>query len=326
LLDLVAGTFVKFMSEKSSAATESNGVSGHELLTHINTLMPEIESQLPTRAAALRGKVAQFEKIFPRYPSDQVPEFERQIKEMEGKSVKELLNIASSAPPQLKETAITNAISKAWEQGDIDTARNIANIHGATYPHLKQYLSQIEGQLAIKSATEGKYDEAKRTLSNLGSEEEKISLLIQLASGALGQKDEKTARGFLDEAGAISGDKMRTNKQLSAQVAIAGAYREIDPNRSFEMMEAVIDRLNQVSVAAKEYFAFTSNDDAEILLMSGPMVEMFSSFAPELAQLTHKDFDRAAGILKRTQIAEMRVRLGLNLLFHILADQSEMRR
>jgi hypothetical protein len=319
LLELIAGAFVKFMSEKSSDASESNRVSGHELLTHINNLMPEIESQLPTRATALRGKMAQFEKILPRSPSDQISAFERQIKEIEGKSAKELLNMASSAPPELKEMIITNAISRASEQGDIETARNIANIHGASYPHLKQFLSQTEGQLAIKSASEGKYDEAKRSISNLGSDEEKVSLLVQLASGALSQKDEKAARGFLEEASAILGDRMRTNRQLTAQIAIAGGYRELDPNRSFEMMETAIDRLNQVFAAAKEYFAFSQNDDGEISLMYGPMVEMFSSFAPELAQLARKDFDRATGILKRAQIAEMRVRLGLTLLLNILS-------
>jgi hypothetical protein len=323
LLDLLAGAALKFLSEKSSDATETDRVIGHELLTQINNFMPEIESQLPARAGALRGKVAQFEKILPRSSSVQLSEYERQMQEMQGKSGKELLDMASSVPPQLKVGFFINAISKASEQGDIETARNIVDLHGATYPQLKQFLDQIEGQFALKSAAEGKYDEAKRALSNLGSDEEKVSILVQLASGALGKKDEKTARGFLEEASAILGDKMRTKSQLSAQVAIARGYREIDPNRSFAMMEAAIDRLNQVSAAAKEYFAFTDNDDAEISLMSGPMVEMFSSLAPELAQLAYKDFDRAAGILKRAQILEMRVRLGLNLLLNILSSQSE---
>jgi hypothetical protein len=324
LLDLISGAFVKFMSEKSSDATESNRVSGHELLTHINNFMPEIESQLPTRAAALRGKVAQFEKILPRSPSSPVPEFQQHIQKLEGKSGKELLDIASSAPPQLKEMVFYHAISKASEQGDIETARNIVNLHGASYPQLKEALSQIEGQLAVNSANEGRYDEAKRSLANLGSDEEKVSVLVHFASGALSKKDEKAARGFLEEASAILSDRMRTNKQLSAQIAIAGGYREIDPNRSFEMMETAIDRLNQVSAAAKEYFAFTATDDSDTSWMSGSMLEIFSSFSPELAQLARKDFDRATGILKRAQIAEMRVRLGLNLLFNILTDQSEM--
>jgi hypothetical protein len=325
LLDLIAVSALKFMSEKSIDATESDRVSGQELLTHINNLMPDIESQLPTRAAALRGKMAQVERFFPRSPVGQVSELERHLQKMDGKSGKELLDLASSAPPQWNEMVFINAISKAGQQGDIETARNIVKLHGTSYPQLKQVLSQIEGQLAVKSATEGRYDEAKRALSNVGSDEEKVSILIQFASGALSKKDEKTARGFLDEASAILGDKMLTNRQLSAQIAIAGGYREIDPNRSFEMMETAIDRLNQVSAAAKEYFAFSANNENEISLMSGPMIEMFSSFAPELAQLARKDFDRAAGILKRAQIPEMRVRLGLNLLLNILSSQSDLR-
>jgi hypothetical protein len=324
LLDLISGAFVKFMSEKSSDATESDRVSGHELLTHINNFMPEIETQLPTRAAALRGKVAQFEKILPKSPSGQIPEIQQHFQKLEGKSGKELIDAASSAPPQLKEMVFYHAILKASEQGDIETARNIANAHGTSYPQLKDTLSQIEGQLAVNSGNEGKYDEAKRLLANLGSDEEKVSILVQLASGALSKKDEKGARRFLEEANAIIGDKMRTNKQLSAHIAIAGGYREINPNRSFEIMETAIDRLNQVAAAAKEYFAFTATDDSDTSWMSASMLEMFSSFAPELAQLARKDFDRTTDILKRTQLAEMRVRLGLNLLFNILIGQSEM--
>lgn len=323
LLDMIAGVFVKFMSDRSSDSTESDRVPGHEVLAQISNLMPEIESQLPARAAALRGKMGPIEKVLPRFPTGQSPDFERQIKEMEGKSVKELLNMASSVSSPLVDTVYTQAIAKASEQGDIETARNIVNEHGNSSPYLKEFLNRIENQLAAKSASEGRYDEAKKTLSNLGSDEEKVSFLVQLASGALSQKDEKAARGFLEEASAILSNRMRTNKQLSAQIAIAGGYRELDLNRSIEIMETAIDRLNQVAAAAQEFFAFTMDGNSEISIMAGPMLELFPSVAPELAQLARKDFDRATGVLKRMQMAELRVRVGLSLLSIILGDQSE---
>jgi hypothetical protein len=327
LLDMIAGVFVKFMSDKSgdsADSAESDGVPGQEVLAHINNLMPEFESQLPTRAAALRGKMAPIEKIFPRPPAGQAPDFDRQIKEMEGKSVKELLNLASSVSPPLEMAVYTQAITKASEQGDLETARNIVNEHGKSSPYLKEFLNRIESQLAAKSASEGRYDEAKRTLSNLDSDVDKVSFLVQLASGSLSHKDEKAARGFLEEASAISSGSMRTKKQLSAQIAIAGGYRELDPNRSFEIMEAAIDRLNQVSAAAQEFLGFATDGNFETSIITDPVLDLVSPVAPELAQLARKDFDRATGILKRTQLAEMRVRMGLNLLFNILSDNRDM--
>jgi hypothetical protein len=320
LLDLIAGSALKFMSDKSTAAIGSNGVSGQELLVQINNLMPEIESELPTRATGLRGKVTQYEKILPISPTIQNSEFVQQIKKMEGKSGKELLEIASAAPQQIMQPVLVDAISKAGEQGDLETARNIAKLHESDYPELKQFLSQLEGDFAVKNVANGKYDEAKKMLSNLGSDDERVSLLIKFATGARGKNDEKTSRAFLDEAGAIMGDKMQTNKELSAQIAIAEGYREIDPNRSFELMEAAIERLNQVSLAAQEYFTFTSNDSAETSLMYNPIMELFSSFAPVLSQLAQQDFDRSAAILKRTKIDEIKVKLGFNLLTALLSD------
>ncbi len=323
LLDMIAAVFVKFMSEKSSGSAESDRVPGHQVLLHINDLMPEIESQHPARAAALREKMAPLEKILPIFLLARFSDFDRQIKEMDGKSVKELLNMASAVPPQLELSVYTQAIAKASEAGDIETARKIVNEYGKSNPYLKEILNRIESQSAVRSASEGRYDEAKRTLSNLDSDVDKVSFLVQLASGALSNKDEKAARGFLEEASTISSD--RTNKQLSAQIEIAGGYRELDLNRSFEIMEAAIDRLNQVSAAAQEFFAFTTDGNNETSIIAGPMLEPFSPVARELAQLARKDFDRATGILKRTQTAEMRVSLGLYLLSNILSDQSEMR-
>jgi hypothetical protein len=315
VLDLVAGAAVKFMSDKS---TDPNRVSGASFFPQISALLPEIESQFPARAAALRVKVAQLEKIFPNNPSGQVSEYERKLEDMRGKSVKELLAMASSEPNVDRGAVFIEAIKKAAAEGDLETARKIANEHVASYPYLKRDLSQFASEFADKRASEGKYDEARRAISNLGSDEEKVLSLVRFSSSVLSKKDETTARGFLEEASAILGAKMRMNQQLSAQIAIAVGYRDLDPDRSFEIMEAAIERLNQVCAAAKEYLTYSENNEGELSLESGAIIEMISSFAPGLAQLADKDFERAAAIIKRAQIAEMRVKLGLRFLSDLL--------
>lgn len=320
LLDLVAGAALKFMSDKGTDANGPNLVSGQEVLTQINSLMPEIESQLPTRAPSLRRKLAQYEKILPR---DQEPEFDQQIQMLEGKSGKELVDTAAAAPPPIKESLLARALAKASEQGDLETARNLVEIHGDDYPQLKEFLSQLEGDFAIKNIHEGRYGEAKKALSQLVSDEEKAALLCKFATGAHDQNDDKSARGFLDEASAIMGEKMRTNKQLFAQITIARGYRELEPTRSFEITEAAISRLNQVGLAAQEYYAFTSNDDAGISLAGGPILDLFSPLSPLVNYLAHQDFDRSVELLKRTQIDEVRVRLELDLLLDLLGNEGK---
>jgi len=298
----------------------------HTLVGYLKFLMPEIEKRFPSRAAALSAKITELEKASGE-PID-VYHSARAFKmvEMEGKSAAELLDMASlETAPRMKDDIYAQAVRVA----DPKTRRKILEEH----PHLMPITSR--GPLFIKDYGRG-WDEVKsEDVENLLSQSWtntflKVAALAHIAAEAFtNRKDEKTARQLLDRAqGIIEDEKIKEKKTpppikgklsvkavkeryLAERIAIAGAYRNFDPNRSFEILDAVMDslvtgRLVESPLSMHEY--------------SGVLYAL----ASELAQLARNDFDRAAGPLKKWRSNEIRMMMTANFLFCLLDAECKL--
>jgi hypothetical protein len=290
------------------------------LVGYLKFLMPEIEKQFPSRAAALRAKITELEKASEE-PID-VYYWARDFKrvEMEGKSATELLDMASlETSPRMKNDIYAEAVRVA----DTRTRKKILEEH----PHIMP--GRAPGPAFIKDYGRG-WDEVKsEDVENLLSQSYintpgKVVALAHIAAEAFtNRKDEKTARELLDRAqGIIEDEKIREKKTppplkgklsvrtvkeryLVERIAIAGAYRNFDPNRSFEILESVMDSL-------------APNRLVESPLSMHEYSGILHALASELAQLARNDFDRAAGLLKKWRSNEIRVMMTANFLFCML--------
>jgi hypothetical protein len=134
--------------------------------------------------------------------------------------------------------------------------------------------------------------------------------------------DLKVARQFVEEARGLLGDKMQTQMNVQAQVSIANAAAGFDPDISFAIAEAAIERLNRLTAAAKEIAAFDSGMEGETWIESGETSRMNNTGIGQLlVTLARKDFNRTVGLQRQWQPSEVRISMCLTLLESIFNTQ-----
>jgi hypothetical protein len=317
-LEIVAAAALKITVNNLISQDEANRV--HNLLGQIPGYLTDIEKLLPSRIAAVRAKVAQLDKaghinphmkFYAEYGSD-----------LHNKSPQEMLALAAKAPQEVRQNVYYQAVHKAIEQGDEETARKIIRENIPDKWQANDLLSNIDGRNSERAVSEGKYAEARKSLARMRTDEQRASALAGWSSAAAGKGDKKSAREMLEEARSLIGSRMQRNDQLEAQLAIANAALNLDPDISFEIAEAAIERINRLVAANLEIQTFGGMEEGEIRIIDGSAWAGYSGSAvPLFAALAQKDFDRAVNLLKRWQSNELRLMMSLSLAQSILGGQ-----
>jgi hypothetical protein len=324
LLELLVSTALKVTSAQLLDFQEQG--QARNLLTQVQTFLPDIEKHLPARAAAARAKLAQFDKAFYRQPEPPEP-----FENMENKSADELIAMASKSQDEFKYALYQLAASKLVEQGDTARARQIMKdfLPGDwAWDPLSAEIERKEREQAVK---DGKLEEARKRVSELGSSEERAMALVELAIKAEAEKDQKSQRELLREAGELLGDQMETRSQVEAQLVLAAASLNLAPDRGFEILGSAIDRLNTVLNAVATITRFDQGGmttlasgnamDGEMRLNAGEFANVTTNLDQQLLGFAQKDFDRTVATLKRWQVNEVRLAICLTLLTRILGAE-----
>ena len=329
LLELMVSTALKVTTDQLLDFQEQG--RARDLLTQVQMFLPDIEKHLPSRAPAARAKLAQFDKaIYPHQAPQEI------FVDMENKSPDELIAMAAKSQEGSKGLLYRQAATKLIEQGDTARARKIVKDFlpdDAGWDPLFAEIDRKEREQAVK---EGKLEEARKSVSRLGSSEERALALIELATKAEADKDQKSQRELLKEAGELLGNQMETRSQVEAQLVLAAASLDIDPDRGFEILASAIDRLNTVlnavaTIAKFDQGGMTSTTaanalDGEMRLNAGEFANITNNLDQRLLAFARKDFDRTTSLLKRWQINEVRLSICMTLLNNILvAEKAEGR-
>jgi hypothetical protein len=319
LLELLVSTALKVTAAQLLDFQEQG--QARNLLTQVQTFLPDIEKHLPSRAAAARAKLAQFDKAFHRQTAPQ-----EIFEDMENKSPDELVAIAAKSPDETKYMLYQQAAVKLVEQGDTTRARQIVKDFLPGDMSWNPLFDEIERKERERAMKEGKLEEARKSVSRLGSGEERALALVELAMKAEADKDQKSQRELLKEAGELLGDQMETRTQVEAQLVLAAASLNLDPDRSFEILGSAIDRLNTVLNAVATITRFDYTDaanamDSEMRLNAGEFTNVTNNLDQQLLAFARKDFERTVAMLKRWQVNEVRLAICLTLLTRILGAE-----
>jgi hypothetical protein len=318
VLEVVVAATLKITTNNMINQDEANKARG--LLVQIPNYLGDVEKILPARAAAVRAKVAQFDNA--KYGSPYEKFYAEYGRDLHSKSLQELLALAPKAPQEVRHSVYYQAVNKAIEQGDEETARKIVKENIPDKWQANDLLSSIERRTSDRAVGEGKYADARKSLVRMRTDEQRASALAEWASAAAGKGDEKLAREMLGEARSLIGSRMQRSDQLEAQVAVASVAVNIDPDLSFEIAEAAVDRINRLVAANLEIQSFGGMEESEIRIMDGGSWAGYSgSIVPLFAALARKDFDRAANLLKRWQLNELRLMMSLSIAQNILGGQ-----
>jgi hypothetical protein len=281
--------------------------------------MPEIEKYAPSRAVALKKKFAEINKNSGPERTD----LTERVASVDSSSVDGLIEAAAKAPPEIRDTIWTQAAMKALTEGDPDRAMQMAE-HCSDPDDRDSILEQINAQALSRATDAGHLDEARQLLSH-ASVEERVNVLTQFASRASMKGDKKAALQILEEARDQIGARAADGAELAALLEIARTYAAVDPARSFEIVEAIVDHHNTLLAAAAvvDGFEVTKNfKDGELVPLQGgsQLISLALQFAADSGMLARADFDRARALADKFQPSELRLKAQLSVAQGILSD------
>ncbi len=299
---------------------QNEQANARRLLGGLLPLLPQIEQSLPSRATAVRQKITELGiGNSPRAALGQV------FSAMQQGTADSLLAAAPAAPPQMQSRIYQQAALKALDEGNPDRARQIANDH--LEPSARDAVLQtLEFRQVAEKADSSKIDELRQTLSQLRSDDERISLLVQLASGAQ-QNNPKLALQILGEARQFVNRRATSYQQFEQQLKVADAYKTLEPARGFEVLEGGILQLNELLSAAATLSGFELNvfKDGELPLEGGSVLNnTVSRFGQELGRLAPMDSERAQTVANKFQLTEARIVAKLAIVRGMLGMQSDV--
>ncbi|HEY8462113.1 MAG TPA: hypothetical protein VIM99_17120, partial [Blastocatellia bacterium] len=322
LLELMVATALKVTTAQLLDFREQG--RARDLLTQVQIFMPEIEKYLPSRAQAARAKLAQFENAF--YPQPEQASYDV-FADMQNKSPDELIATAAKSQEEVRNMLYSQAVMKLIEQGDTARARQVAKDFLPDDGSREGLFALIERKETEKAIRESNLEDARNSLSRLGSREERAMALIGLAAKAEAERDQKSQRDLLKEAGELLGDQMETRSQVEAQLILATAFLDLDRDRSFEILGSAIDRLNVVLNAVATIAKFdqelgsgghSNAMGGEMFLSAGEFASVTTNLDQRLLAFARKDLDRTMATLKRWDVNEVRLAICLTLLNRIL--------
>jgi hypothetical protein len=312
LADLVSSAALKL-------TPDANG-----LLMQINPLLPELSKLVPARAEQLRLKMAEMQKAL---DPDTKAGMRLDSLMSEG-SPDAILEAAAGAPDGTRQGYYTYAAMKLMQSGDTERARQVIsdNLSGQ---QREQMLEQVDSYAVSRAIDKGNLDDAKAVVSRIRSKEQRAAALTQLALAFVARGDRKAAAGLLDEARGLVNPQPENEKEVTALLEVARGYASVEPATTFEMIDPLIDRANEVLAAAALLEKFGAGRGVfrkgEMILSPGlgNVDAMYSRYARALSELARVDFDRTKAEAERFQREEVRIAARLLIARSILSDNAD---
>jgi len=291
------------------------------VLMQVQSLLPDLERRVPQGASQLRQRFAEVTKTMdPRARA-----WMQYEPLLQNGSTDAILAATTDAPAQMRNTLYLVAAGKLIEAGEMERARQITsdNLSGI---ERDQILAQID-QVAIANAIkQHKIEEAKEIISHISPREGRASGLAELATAVMTQGDRKLALELLDQARRLINSPPANQKQIDAVLQVAGAYALVEPTRTFELIDPLIDQANEMLAAAALLDKFGSGQGVfkrgEMLLQSsfsqanGP----YARYVKKLTSLARADFERTKAAADRFQRNEIRLMGRLLVAQCVLSD------
>jgi hypothetical protein len=299
---------------------QNEQINARTLLIRLQMLLPQVDQYLPARSQALRQKLSEV-GMSSSSSNSQRPDMSQLGSLMQQNTSESLSAAAETAPPGLQSRLYQQAALRAVDEGNTERALEIANEHldSGTRNVVLQNVSFK--QLTLK-AQAGKMEEVRQALSSLPSEQERLTLLLQLAA-ATQKENPKQALQFMNEARNLVSRRAANYQQLEDQLRVAHAYAALDAGRSFEIMEQGINLLNELLPAAAMLSGFDVNifKDGEMPMQGGSALSsMVTRYGQELSFLAKSDFERSLLTADKFQLPESRILARLSIAQGVLGS------
>jgi hypothetical protein len=165
--------------------------------------------------------------------------------------------------------------------------------------------------------------------SHVRSPKERAILLVQLVQRLGPSQKREVVLGLLEQArGLIGGsDRAEDQEEMNALLLLAQAYLTVEPKRSFDVIEPLVDQVNEMSMAAASLNGFGQKylQDGELLMENGNSVGVAASqLIVMIGALATLDFDHAKGLADKLQRPEVRLAAYLGIAEQTMSPPSRI--
>lgn len=310
----------------SAALKDSAATGAYGLTMQLRPMLAELEKLAPARVAQLRQRIAEMDKALdPRMKSWM--QFNSAVSG--DSSPDAMLEAAAKAPPEMRQSYYTFAAMKLAQSGDAERARQVVN-DNVTGQEREQLLAQIDGAAVSRDVEKGSLDEARAVVSRIKSKERRAGALAELATAFAAKGDKKGAALLLEEARGLVSRQPENEREMGALLEVARGYALVDPSKTFEMIDPLIDQANDMLAAAALLEKFGAGQGmfrkGEMILSPGvgSINGMYSRYVKALAELARLDFDRTRTDADRFHHEEVRLLARLVISQSILSDHLDV--
>lgn len=235
-------------------------------------------------------------------------------------TVEEILQLAEKYP-RIDAQVYGRAMTKAYESGDSERAKKIANSYPGDPRVRENLVAQLDRFLVVPEMTEQEVAQAQRAFEGIRVDKNRIFALNDLA-GQVGVKNRKTALKLLDQAAAISEGLKAPFDKMEALLRLATSYCTAGSDRGLDMVESQIPKLNELIDAAVKLDGFDTRymrDGEWNMSANGRLGSLLTAMSDSAGDFAWRDFDRAVNLAAQFERMEIRMMAQLKLAQSILA-------
>jgi hypothetical protein len=224
----------------------------------------------------------------------------------------------SQAPLELRGQLVQKLIDRNLRAGNFSQAKTVLLDNITSPRERRQALNNLEQQAAYADIAQGRIEEALKHVSRLATDEDRASLIGEIAPRIGPGQKRAAALALLETARSILGTSIRaeSQSQMFALLQLAGSFSRYDAKRGFEILEPLVDQFNDLGEAARTLNGFSSTFfvDGELSMQNdNSLATIAPSLGNALGILSLVDFDRAKAVADRIHLPEVRLPVHLNI-------------
>ena len=285
------------VERQNASSPKLDQQNARDLLVNLRPLLPQIEQHLPESYQALRQKMNELKNAHTG--------FDRLTYLTQNGASNNLLTAASTAPPAVRDLLYQQAAFKAVDEGNLDSARQIANDQLDSEMRAAVF-GRIAAQEQVRKDKTVQLEDLRQTLAETTSDRDRLRVFLQLAQRTKSDNPEHFGQQLTGAYVLVAG-RATNYAQLQNKLEVSRALRAGDPTRTFELLQSGIDQLNELISAAAalngfEVEMFVSNEMP--LPGNGQLGAMVVQYGQELALLAKSEFRRAVAAAEQFQYPE----------------------
>lgn len=284
-----------------------------EMMMGMSQAMPSLEKYAPGKIGMLKQKQAETMKNMP----PEVKKFEQQQKIWNQNTTPEELLADLPKLNEYEKISAYQSINNKLGQID-DEARAKKIIEQIPDEKARADASErFESGKISRLAKDGKLDEAKKLIGNLGKKKTQIQKLVALAmefQKKATEKDHETAVNLMKDAKALTNEYPEDEDELNDLMEIVRGYATVDSIEAFRIFDPIVDQINDFVQASAILSKYNKRDrnfkKTELLMKTDDNTYnglMLFRYIPQIQLLGKADLNRMFTLSDKFQRNDARI-------------------